>query len=35
VFSNVSELKRLATISINQNAEDVISFEKLAEGGFD
>ncbi|KAL1982078.1 hypothetical protein VTN96DRAFT_1791 [Rasamsonia emersonii] len=31
---NVSELKRLAAASVNQNAEDVVRFEKLAEGGF-
>lgn len=30
----VSELKRLAAASVNQGAEDVIGFEKLAEGGF-
>ena len=31
---NVSEFKRLAAASVNQNAEDVARFEKLAEGGF-
>ncbi|KAH6857251.1 kinase-like domain-containing protein [Alternaria rosae] len=31
---DVSELKRLAAAAINQNVEDVTSFEKLAEGGF-
>ena len=31
---NVPELKRLAAESINQGANDVARFEKLAEGGF-
>lgn len=31
---NVPEFKRLAALSVNQKAEDVVSFEKLAEGGF-
>src|ERR1700733_12339148 len=31
---NLSEFKRLAAASVNQNAEDVARFEKLAEGGF-
>lgn len=31
---NVSELKRLAARSIHRNEDDVVGFEKLAEGGF-
>jgi len=31
---NVLELKRLAAAAVNQNVQDVVSFEKLAEGGF-
>lgn len=31
---NVPEFKRLAAAAINQEAEDVTSFKKLAEGGF-
>lgn len=31
---NVSELKRLAALAVQQNEVDVIGFEKLAEGGF-
>ncbi|KNG85056.1 phosphotransferase family protein [Aspergillus nomiae NRRL 13137] len=31
---NVPELKRLAASSIRQKEEDVVAFEKLAEGGF-
>jgi hypothetical protein len=31
---DVSELKRFAAAAVNQNVEDVTSFEKLAEGGF-
>ncbi|KAF2258835.1 kinase-like protein [Lojkania enalia] len=31
---NVSEFKRFAAAAVNQNVEDVASFEKLAEGGF-
>ncbi|KAE8356297.1 kinase-like domain-containing protein [Aspergillus coremiiformis] len=31
---NVSELKRLAASSVQQRQEDIVSFEKLAEGGF-
>lgn len=30
----MSELKRLAAMSVQQREEDIISFEKLAEGGF-
>ncbi|KAH2460525.1 hypothetical protein KXW63_000568 [Aspergillus fumigatus] len=31
---NVSELKRLAALAVQQKEDDVASFEKLAEGGF-
>ncbi|KAL5394805.1 hypothetical protein PMIN06_008576 [Paraphaeosphaeria minitans] len=31
---NVSELKRFAAAAVNQNVEDIASFRKLAEGGF-
>jgi hypothetical protein len=31
---NVPELKRLAAASVNRGSEDVASFKKLAEGGF-
>lgn len=31
---NVPEFKRLAAVAIQQNGDDVIGFEKLAEGGF-
>ncbi|KAH2984236.1 hypothetical protein KXV25_001497 [Aspergillus fumigatus] len=31
---NVSELKRLAALAVRQKEDDVASFEKLAEGGF-
>jgi len=31
---NISELKRLAALAIQQKAADVIEFKKIAEGGF-
>lgn len=31
---NISELKRLAALAVQQKEDDVASFEKLAEGGF-
>ncbi|KAF1846500.1 phosphotransferase family protein [Cucurbitaria berberidis CBS 394.84] len=31
---NVSELKRIAAAAVNRNVQDVVRFEKLAEGGF-
>ena len=31
---NVSELKRLAALAVQQKEDDVTGFEKLAEGGF-
>jgi aminoglycoside phosphotransferase (APT) family kinase protein len=31
---NVSELKRLAALAVQQKGDDVVGFEKLAEGGF-
>ncbi|KAJ5389122.1 uncharacterized protein N7496_000190 [Penicillium cataractarum] len=31
---NVPELKRLAALAVHQKEDDIVSFEKLAEGGF-
>ncbi|TCD61011.1 hypothetical protein EIP91_009162 [Steccherinum ochraceum] len=33
-FFNVDELSRLAAESVNRSPDDVVKFEKLAEGGF-